>query len=128
MTKAIATASAAEEIKKLLDDDNLRDSIARLIAVAIRADEIHCSGADPEDCIWDDEDLNPLYKSLGDDFDQIDSEARSINAAKRLCRALQKEESEQGEDDVTTLQCSAIEGYLHRMLDIFGWGFPYPKD
>lgn len=127
MSAATTASAAAEQIKKLLDYGSYSEDLYHLIAVAIRADEIQSSGADPEDCIWDDDDLKPFYEALGDDFKQIDSEARAICAAKRLCRTLQREEADRTDDDVTTLDCSTEETQLRRMLDIFGWGFPPAK-
>lgn len=78
----------------------------------------------PHDSAWRDDQLDQLEKALGESSQAVESQARSLFAAKCLCRLLQREEASVGPDDVTTIECSSQMDELKGLMDAFGWGFP----
>ncbi len=119
------TWTPTDAIKHILDNEPCTiGNVTNDVAVALRLAELEAAGADPEDCIWDDQDLMPLWEALRhDSFREVDSRARALLAAVTLCRALQREEREAGEAEATTLECSGESDYLRRLLSIFSDGY-----
>lgn len=81
----------------------------------------------PHDSAWRDDQLEQLQKALGESSQAVQSQARSLFAAKCLCRLLQLEEASVGPDDVTTIECSSQMDELKGLMDAFGWGFPFAE-
>lgn len=100
------------------------DEIARACAVGLQLWFLENNVLDPEDCYWRDDTFDEFHHAIDKPGPFVEQEARALFAAKKLCRALQREESQSGPDEATTLDCSEQCDELQRLLGIFGWGFP----